>query len=153
MEKLAHALWSQWSKSESHLPSLSHKTTCEEIPYCNNSGKALCVLEGSGADCRASADIFECHICHAAIKPERMRLHTGFRILAGECGPSPCGFCGRSHQCSVGLKATKKAKVPTSDRSYFRKFSIKSAESVSDKAPCTNRPVGCPACSDKEFMT
>ena len=51
LEKLAHALWSQWSKSENHLPTLSHKTTCNEIPSCDNSGKGLCVLEGSGADC------------------------------------------------------------------------------------------------------
>ena len=91
--------------------------------------------------------------CHAVTKPERMRLNIGFHILAGECGPSPCGFCGKSYQCSVGLKATKKAKAPTSDGPYFAKFSLKSAETVSDKAPCTNRPVRCPACSDKAFVT
>ena len=66
--------------------------------------------------------------CHAVTKPERMRLNIGFHILAGECGPSPCGFCGKSYQCSVGLKATKKAKAPTSDGPYFAKFSLKSAE-------------------------
>ena len=91
--------------------------------------------------------------CHAVTKPERMRLNIGFHILAGECGPSPCGFCGKSYQCSVGLKATKKAKAPTSDGPYFVKFSLKSAETVSDKAPCTNRPVKCLACSDKAFVT
>ena len=53
----------------------------------------------------------------------------------------------------MGLKATKKAKAPPSDGPYFVKFSLKSAETVSDKAPCTNRPVKCLACSDKAFVT
>ena len=33
----------------------------------------------------------------------------GLHILAEECGTNPYGICGRSHQCSVGLKATKKS--------------------------------------------
>ena len=73
-----------------------------------------------------------------------MRLHIGFHILTGGCGQERCGFCGRSCECSVDLKITKKARVLISDCPYF---SLKSAETISEKAPCTNRPVGCQACN------
>ena len=59
--------------------------------YHDSAGKALCVCEeSSGVDSQADNSLFKCFLCNSEIKTEKMRLHIGFRILTGGCGPEPC---------------------------------------------------------------
>lgn len=64
-----------------------------------------------------------------------------------QIGSHPCGFCGRSGTCSVGLKkGAKKTMAPDSDCPYYYKFSLASAAKSTISGPSTNRPIVCTLC-------
>ncbi|RDX54398.1 hypothetical protein OH76DRAFT_1331579, partial [Lentinus brumalis] len=58
----------------------------------------------------------------------------------------PCGFCGRSGTCSVGLLKKARTHQPTSSCPDFYKFSLRAAEKSTDSGPSTNRPIVCVLC-------
>ena len=64
-----------------------------------------------------------------------------------------CGFCG-AIGCNLDLVRTSgKGKNSTfkasSDFSYCKAFSLKSASKMSKNSPCTNRPIECTICTRK----
>ena len=67
-------------------------------------------------------------------------------IIGSQIGVNPCGFCGRSGTCTIGLKKTARAVTPVSDCPYFVKFSLKPAGKTKKSGPSTNRPIICVIC-------
>ena len=89
------------------------------------------------------------------ISRERMRVHVGKHILENQTDKSPnlCGYCGKVG-CSIDLiqSSTTKHQKPKSNCTFFYKFSIRSAKKISDRSPCTNRPIFCQTCVDKVLL-
>jgi hypothetical protein len=81
-----------------------------------------------------------------------MRTHVGYHILNNDVVKSQdiCGFCGIVG-CKIELSktsgfGTRKTLGPTSNCSHFYGFSLKAAAKISERSPCTNRPVRCDLC-------
>jgi hypothetical protein len=83
-------------------------------------------------------------VCNRVIDRERMRTSDVFK------SQDTCGFCG-----IVGSKidltktsgfGSRKTLGPNSNCSYFYGFSLKAAVKMTERSPCTNRPVKCDLC-------
>ena len=82
------------------------------------------------------------------------KLHIGQHILLGNLTThsNTCGFCG-GLTCQIKIilssgSGVHKTFAPHSNCTFFYKFNLKSAEKVSARTPCTNRPVSCSICSE-----
>ena len=60
-----------------------------------------------------------------------------------------CGFCG-GKGCTISLKKTShNTFIPWAPNcQYYKKLSLKSAESAKERNPCSNRPVKCNVCEE-----
>ncbi|KAH9928181.1 uncharacterized protein B0H18DRAFT_931426 [Fomitopsis serialis] len=101
-----------------------------------------------------------CFCCDAEVSLKKMRDHIGTHILAKmlslpdpspkklkmQVGKSPCGFCGRTGTCKIGLRKTRNALRAESDCRLFSQFNIASAAVSTKSGPSTNRPVICKIC-------
>ena len=67
-----------------------------------------------------------------------------------QVGNEPCGYCGRSGTCSIGLIKPARALVPVSDCPYFQKFSLVAAGKSTTSGPSTNRPLRCDICHERQ---
>jgi hypothetical protein len=70
-------------------------------------------------------------------------------INVPQIGNNPCGFCGRSSTCSVGLKKTKRTWMPISDCPYSVKFALGPAAKSTTSGPSTNQPIQCCLCVER----
>jgi hypothetical protein len=90
--------------------------------------------------------------CKKKIDRERMRLHAGYHILRNETinDAMRCGYCGTlcGHQVKLIKRSSSQTKTPFSTCEAFVKFSMAAAAKISDRSPCTNRPIECLACKE-----
>lgn len=96
-------------------------------------------------------DKLKCRICNESHSRSRMRVHIGKHLLSGRIkkNSNVCGYCGIIG-CSIEFKqgSVKSIMKPKSNCRYFYEFNLKSVakKSLSENAPCSNRPVNCKNC-------
>ena len=93
----------------------------------------------------------KCKICSQKCKLNRMRQHIGRHLILNGSNHNlnTCGYCGGT-DCSIEIKSSGRGKsankTPFSNCSYFVKFSLGRAATLSNYSPCSNRPIECPSC-------
>ena len=156
--------WDSVSTSDRELIRVSHITG---LPYLDPAtAEPFFICSGTEGKQERRGDVgssksakVKCDICARDFKVSDMRQHIGFHLIhEREKVPAimPCGFCGgESAQYSTDLTqvsgcavwlSKKQPKMMCLKVGGSVNYSIAAAAKVSDNAPCTTRPIQCPAC-------
>ena len=83
------------------------------------------------------------------LKEQTLTLQKPYLINQNRCGycGDTCGQSATIKKMSGSGKNANASMGPFSKCPYYYKFSLKSAENISKRNPCTNRPVNCAICS------
>lgn len=83
-----------------------------------------------------------CNLCGERVNMPKMRHHIAGHMLKKDVNEHEdrCGFCGLCNTCSIGIKTTNQTVSPESSCIYFKAFSLKKLNKLS------NHPVECEIC-------